>query len=248
MAVLRGRFITLEGGEGVGKTTNLAFVCDWLKERGIDCLMTREPGGTPLAEDIRELLLCHREETVSDLTELLLIFAARAQHIEQVIKPALAAGQWVLCDRFTDATFAYQGGGRQMDWACIETLQQLVQGTLQPDMTLYLDMAVGDGLKRVRQRGVPDRFESQDESFFHRVREAYQRRAQGSPERFRSVDASQPLDAVQRQLAAVLEQFWSSLERGDSLEREDSLERGDSLERRSDSDLNQNPGESSHNG
>lgn len=236
MAVLRGRFITLEGGEGVGKTTNLAFVRDWLKERGIDCLMTREPGGTPLAEDIRELLLCHREETVSDLTELLLIFAARAQHIDQVIKPALAAGQWVLCDRFTDATFAYQGGGRQMDWACIETLQQLVQGTLQPDMTLYLDMAVGDGLKRVRQRGVPDRFESQDESFFHRVREAYQRRAQSSPERFRSVDASQPLDAVQRQLAAVLEQFWSSLE------REDSLERG------GDSDLNRNPGESSHNG
>lgn len=211
---MRGRFITLEGGEGAGKTTNLAFVREWLNDRGVDCLVTREPGGTPLAEDIRELLLCHREEQVSDLTELLLIFAARAQHLEQVIKPALAAGRWVLCDRFTDATFAYQGGGRQMEWSAIETLQQLVQGPLQPDLTLYLDMTVSGGMERVRRRGVPDRFESQGEAFFDRVRDAYQRRAEASPERFRTVDAGQPLEAVQRQLVAVLEQFWEGAERG----------------------------------
>ena len=138
--------------------------------------------------------------------------AARAQHLENIIKPALTAGHWVLCDRFTDATFAYQGGGRQMDWNCIETLQQLVQGSLQPDLTLYLDMAVSDGLDRVRKRGVPDRFETQGEAFFNRVRAAYQRRAVASPERFRTVNAGQPLDAVQQELTAVLKQFWDGLQ------------------------------------
>lgn len=214
MTGMRGRFITVEGGEGVGKTTNLAFVRDWLQGRGIDCVVTREPGGTPMAEDIRELLLRHRDETVCDMTELLLIFAARAQHLDQVIRPALARGQWVLCDRFTDATFAYQGGGRQMDWDCIETLQQLVQGPLRPDLTLYLDMPVNDGLERARKRGAPDRFESQGEIFFNRVRAAYQRLAIASPDRFRSVDAGRPLDAVQRQLADALEQFCEETRRG----------------------------------
>lgn len=204
---MQGRFITVEGGEGVGKTTNLVFARDWLQSRDIDCVITREPGGTPLAEDIRELLLCHRDETVCDMTELMLIFAARAQHLDQVIKPALARGQWVLCDRFTDATFAYQGGGRQMDWACIETLQQLVQGSLRPDLTLYLDMSVEAGLERARNRGALDRFESQGEAFFNRVRSAYQRLAAADPGRFHTIDASQPLDRVQQQLTEALVRF-----------------------------------------
>lgn len=204
---MQGRFITVEGGEGVGKTTNLLFARDWLQSRDIDCVITREPGGTPLAEDIRELLLCHRDETVCDMTELMLIFAARAQHLDQVIKPALARGQWVLCDRFTDATFAYQGGGRQMDWACIETLQQLVQGSLRPDLTLYLDMSVEAGLERARNRGALDRFESQGEVFFNRVRSTYQRLAASDPGRFHTIDASQPLDRVQQQLTEALVRF-----------------------------------------
>ncbi len=209
---MRGRFITVEGGEGVGKTTNIGFVRDWLGEQGIDCVVTREPGGTPLAEDIRALLLQHREETVCDMSELLLIFAARAQHIDQVIRPALERGQWVLCDRFTDATYAYQGGGRTMDRSAIETLEALVQGPLRPDLTLYLDMPVADGLARARGRGNPDRFEVQDESFFTRVRSAYLELARAHEARYRIIDAGQPLDAVQVQLTATLNAFREALD------------------------------------
>jgi dTMP kinase len=201
----RGRFITLEGGEGVGKSTNMAFVAAHLRAAGLDVVTTREPGGTPLAEAIRGLLLQVSAEPMAPLTELLLVFAARAQHLAGVIEPALARGAWVLCDRFTDATYAYQGGGRGLDQAAIEILERLVQGDLQPDLTLYLDLSVEAAQARLdgRER---DRFEREELDFFRRVRQAYLDRAACS-ERFRSVDAAAPLADVQRHLARVLDQF-----------------------------------------
>jgi len=205
-----GRFITVEGGEGVGKTTNLEFIESRLKARGIDVVRTREPGGTPLAESIREMLLAPREESVCELTELLLVFAARAQHIEQVIKPALARGQWVLSDRFTDATYAYQGAGRGMDMASIATLERLVQGELKPDLTLLLDVPVEIGMARARARSVPDRFESEQLQFFEAVRSQYLQRARHEPDRFAVIDATPELVVVQQQLAEVLDQLEAS--------------------------------------
>jgi len=205
-----GRFITVEGGEGVGKTTNLEFIESRLKARGIDVVRTREPGGTPLAESIREMLLAPREESVCELTELLLVFAARAQHIEQVIKPALARGQWVLSDRFTDATYAYQGAGRGMDMASIATLERLVQGELKPDLTLLLDVPVEIGMARARARSVPDRFESEQLQFFEAVRSQYLQRARHEPDRFAVIDATPELIVVQQQLAEVLDQLEAS--------------------------------------
>ena len=203
----RGRFLTVEGTEGVGKTTNIAFIKAWLEQQGIDYITTREPGGTPLAEQLRELLLQPRQEPVDETAELLMIFAARAQHLAQVIEPALAAGRWVLCDRFTDATYAYQGGGRQMDTTVIATLEQLVQGALRPDAVLLLDIPVQQGLERARGRGELDRFEQEDLAFFERVRQAYLERAL-SDSRYRIVDAGQPLEQVQADLAAQLQQLW----------------------------------------
>lgn len=205
-----GRFITVEGGEGVGKTTNLEFIESRLKARGINVVRTREPGGTPLAESIREMLLAPREESVCELTELLLVFAARAQHIEQVIKPALARGQWVLSDRFTDATYAYQGAGRGMDMASIATLERLVQGELKPDLTLLLDVPVEIGMARARARSVPDRFESEQLQFFEAVRSQYLQRARHEPDRFAVIDATPELVVVQQQLAEVLDQLEAS--------------------------------------
>ncbi|MBY4677182.1 dTMP kinase [Marinobacterium arenosum] len=202
-----GRFITIEGIEGVGKTTNIEFVRQWLAERGIEVIMTREPGGTPLAEELRALLLSPRDEEVSHDTELLLMFAARAQHLNQVIKPALQRGAWVLCDRFTDATYAYQGGGRGLDTTPIETLEQLVQQGLNPDLTLLLDLPVEVGLQRANQRSAPDRFEQEKQAFFERVRAAYLERAQNAPQRFRIIDAEPALAQVQRQIATVLGEF-----------------------------------------
>ena len=148
---MQGKFITLEGTEGVGKTTNMQFIQQWLQQQNIEFITTREPGGTPLAEDIRNLLLASRDEAVDATTELLLMFASRAQHIARVIKPALAAGKWVLCDRFTDATYAYQGGGRGEDVGRIANLEQLVQGSLRPDLTLILDLSVEEGLASRQQ-------------------------------------------------------------------------------------------------
>ncbi len=200
----RGRFITIEGSEGAGKSTNIAFIAERLREAGVDFVLTREPGGTPLAEAIRQLLLAPGEEPVAENTELLLMFAARAQHIERVIEPALAAGQWVVCDRFTDATYAYQGGGRGIDMGKIGDLEQWVQGKLRPDYTLLLDAPVEVGLERAGRRGEPDRFEREQQQFFERVRQAYRRLAQQAPERFRVVDAGQPLEAVQQALAGVV--------------------------------------------
>lgn len=205
-----GKFLTIEGTEGVGKSTNLVFVRDWLIARGLEVIVTREPGGTPMAEEIRSLLLSKRDEPVDETAELLLVFAARAQHLAQVIKPALARGAWVLSDRFTDATYAYQGGGRGLDKAVIEKLEQLVQGDVRPDLTLILDIEVELGLNRARQRGELDRFESETISFFERVRAAYRQRAQVAPERYALVDAGKSLPEVQAGIASVLSRLLDS--------------------------------------
>ena len=202
--MLRGKFLTIEGTEGVGKSTNLAFVRDWLQAKGIEVVVTREPGGTPLAEEVRSLLLAKRDEPVNETAELLLVFAARAQHIAQVIQPALARGAWVLSDRFTDATFAYQGGGRGLSTETITQLEQLVQGDLRPDLTLILDIDVELGLNRARQRGELDRFESETMAFFERVRSAYRMRVEQAPSRYALVDAGQELAAVQANISLVL--------------------------------------------
>jgi dTMP kinase len=204
MTQARGLFITVEGGEGVGKSTNMAFIAERIRQGGFDLVTTREPGGTALAEQIRDLFLHQREETVAELTELLLVFAARAQHIERVIKPALAVGQWVLCDRFTDATYAYQGGGRGLNQAVIATLETLVQGELRPDMTFLLDAPVDIGGARVAARGAEDRLELEQREFFEKVRTTYLARAHAESQRFRIIDAAQPLSAVQAQLQQVL--------------------------------------------
>ncbi len=194
----KARFITLEGGEGVGKTTNMNFVAGLLAEKGINVVKTREPGGTRLAEKIRQLLLDKQDEAVEPNAELLLMFAARAQHLEQVIKPALERGDWVLCDRFTDATYAYQGGGRGMPMATIAWLEQLVQGDLRPDLTLLLDAPVETGMMRAGKRSAPDRFEQEKHAFFEKVRQSYLMLAEQHQQRFAVIDASQPLEEVQQ--------------------------------------------------
>ena len=202
--MIRGKFITLEGGEGVGKTTNLTFIRDYLHEHNISVVVTREPGGTVLAEKIRHLLLDKDSEMISEQAELLLIFAARAQHIKHVIEPALAQGEWVLCDRFTDATSAYQGGGRIMRISTIAWLENLVQGNLRPDLTVLLDAPVEVGIERARERGAFDRFESEKISFFEHVRRAYLLQVELHPERIKLIKASQPLVDVQKALIDVI--------------------------------------------
>ncbi|MBV1789903.1 dTMP kinase [Marinobacterium sp. D7] len=201
---MSGYFITLEGIEGVGKTTNLNYVREYLERKGYEVVVTREPGGTPLGEQLRELLLTPRTEPVSDMAELLMMFAARAQHLFAVIEPALARGAWVLCDRFTDATFAYQGGGRQLASEPVALLERLVQKERRPDLTLLLDLPVEVGLARAHSRGVPDRFEAERVEFFQRVREAYLARAEQEPERIKVIDAEPPLAQVQQQIDRVL--------------------------------------------
>ncbi len=201
---MSGLFITLEGPEGAGKTTNREFLAERLRTAGHEVLLTREPGGTPLAERIRELLLAPSDEPMATDTELLLMFAARAQHLDQVIRPALAAGKVVLCDRFTDATYAYQGGGRGVSEARIAVLEDFVQGTLRPDLTLVFDLPVDVGLARAAARGRLDRFEQEGRAFFEAVRQTYLRRATLNPQRYRIIDAGQPLVDVQRQLERLL--------------------------------------------
>jgi dTMP kinase len=207
-----GQFIVVEGGEGSGKTTNLSFICDYLKQRHISFIQTREPGGTPLAEEIRELLLQKRDEVVASDAELLLMFAARAQHLERVIKPALQRGQWVVCDRFTDATYAYQGSGRQLGFDKINRLEQLVQGNLRPDKVILLDVPLEVGMARARARGELDRMESEHQDFFRRVRDGYLQRVAGNPKGYLVVDASQSLAQVQADLAAQLDQWLADIE------------------------------------
>jgi dTMP kinase len=199
-----GLFITLEGPEGAGKSTNRDYLAARLREQGLDVVLTREPGGTPLAEKIRELLLAPSAEVMAADTELLLVFAARAQHLAEVIRPALARGAVVLCDRFTDATYAYQGGGRGLSVERIAALEQFVQGDLRPDLTLVFDLPVEVGLARAAARGRLDRFEQEGQAFFEAVRQAYLQRAHGAPQRYTLLDAGQPLEAVQRAIDALL--------------------------------------------
>lgn len=203
-----GRLITLEGGEGVGKSTNIAFVVEWLQQRGHEVVSTREPGGTPRAEQMRELLLDPQgSEPLDADAELLLVFAARAQHVAQKIMPALQRGALVVCDRFIDATYAYQGVGRGIETSRIAALEQWVLGDLRPDLTLLLDMSEQAARQRVLSRGaVLDRFEDQEGDFFRAVREGYLTRAHNEPQRFAVLDAALPLDDVQQQIADVLEQ------------------------------------------
>lgn len=201
---MSGLFITLEGPEGAGKSTNREYLAEHLRAAGCDVLLTREPGGTPLAERIRELLLAPSEEPMAADTELLLVFAARAQHLAQVIRPALAAGQIVLCDRFTDATYAYQGGGRGLSQERIALLEEFVQRGLRPDLTLVFDLPVDVGLARAQARGRLDRFEQEAQAFFEAVRQTYLARAAQTPARYRVLDAAQPLAAVQAQLDRLL--------------------------------------------
>ena len=204
---MTGLFITLEGPEGAGKSTNREYLAERLRAEGIDVVLTREPGGTPLAERIRELLLAPSDEAMCADTELLLVFAARAQHLAQVIRPALARGAVVLCDRFTDATYAYQGGGRGLSQERIATLETFVQGALRPDLTLVFDLPVEVGLARASARGRLDRFEQEGRAFFDAVRSTYLERAQAQPQRYRLVDAAQTLEQVQVQLDALLPQL-----------------------------------------
>lgn len=202
-----GKFITLEGGEGVGKSTNLFFIKEQLEKKGIKVITTREPGGTDFAEKIRTLLLENREEKVVEQAELLLMFAARAQHIYHVIQPALTKGQWVLCDRFTDATYAYQGGGRSMDMQMIAWLEDRIQDTLRPDLTLLLDAPIDVGIDRASQRGKLDRFESEKISFFEKVREVYLQRAKKYPQIIKVINADQDLDKVQNEISLQLQKL-----------------------------------------
>ncbi|HHC72125.1 MAG TPA: dTMP kinase [Thiotrichales bacterium] len=203
----RGAFITLEGIEGAGKSTCMALVSRRLREAGRAPLETREPGGTPLGEALRELLLGHRHDGMATDTELLLMFAARAEHLQQKILPALEGGRWVLCDRFTDATYAYQGGGRGIERERIGVLEQWVQRGLKPDLTLLLDLPPEVGLERAGRRSAPDRFEKEQRPFFERVRQAYLDLAAAEPGRFRVIDAARPLEEVERQVSGAVREF-----------------------------------------
>lgn len=203
----KGLFLVLEGTEGVGKSTNIDFINKYLSSKDVPLTLTREPGGTPLAEEIRELLLSPRDEKVAESTELLLMFAARAQHLQEVILPALNDGKWVLSDRFTDATYAYQGGGRELDIDKISQLENLVQESLRPDMVIILDLAIEEGLERARERAELDRFEQEETAFFERVRATYLNRAQNHPERYVIIDASKPLPEVQNSIQGVLDKL-----------------------------------------
>jgi dTMP kinase len=204
----QGKFITIEGVEGVGKSTNIEFIERLLSEQGISYIKTREPGGTPLAETLREVLLQKRDELVDNTAELLMVFAARSQHLQQKILPALRVGTWVVSDRFTDATYAYQGGGRQLSMQVIAQLEILVQGDFRPDLTLILDLPVEIGLHRAAQRSEKDRFESEQKEFFERVRAIYLQRARQHPARYAVIDASVSLAEVQQQIREQLARLW----------------------------------------
>ena len=205
----RGRFITLEGGEGAGKSTQIKFVAAWLEQRGRTVVQTREPGGSPLAEAIRGLVLADWDEGVSAPTEALLMFAARAAHVTHRIEPALARGDDVVCDRFIDASWAYQGAGRGIASEHLAALEKLSLGALRPDLTIVFDLDPAIGLARARHRGDANRFEAETLSFMARVRNAYLERAQAAPSRYVVIDAARSLEQVQMALRAVLEQHLS---------------------------------------
>jgi dTMP kinase len=199
-----GKFISIDGVEGAGKSSQISFIVEYLTSKGIKVLETREPGGTQLGEEIRQVLL-HTDTSMQAKTELLLMFAARNEHIECVIKPELARGNWVLSDRFTDASYAYQGGGRGISFKDISHLEQWVMRDFYPDLTLLLDLPIGLGLDRIANRGQKDRIEQEDVSFFERVRQAYIERAKEYPRRIKCIDASQNIEQVQAQIQALLE-------------------------------------------
>lgn len=203
----KAKFISLEGGEGMGKSTALKFMCQEFDRRGVDYVVTREPGGTPLAEDIRQTLLSECDEAMMPETEALLMFAARAQNVAQVIKPALAKGQWVLCDRFVDASLAYQGGGRQLGLPKMDALADWVLGDFRPDLTILLDAPVEVGLKRIQRRASKDRIEQEQVEFFQRVRKVYLQLVEREPARFRVVDASQSIQQVQQSIHHALSEL-----------------------------------------
>lgn len=206
-----GRFITLEGGEGAGKSSSLEFVAGLLRQSGLQAEVTREPGGTLLAEAIRALLVQPSQEPMPPMTELLLMFAARADHLERRIRPALDAGRWVVCDRFTDASYAYQGAGRRLGSEAVATLETLVQGELRPDLTLLFDVEPEVGLRRAGTRGRPDRFEGERLDFFRRVRDGYLERARAEPDRIRVVDTARPLHDVQADLRQHIMEFLQAI-------------------------------------
>jgi len=205
---MRGRFITLEGIDGAGKSTHLEWLAGFLRERGIRVTVTREPGGTALGESLRELLL-HGKATLHPETETLLVFAARREHIDKVIEPALASGAWVLCDRFTDATYAYQSGGSGVSWSKIAQLEQWAQDGLQPDQTLLFDVAPDVGLARAARGKSPDRFERERAGFYERARQAYLARAQQAPLRVHVIDANRPLVVIHKELEEIVSITWS---------------------------------------
>ncbi len=197
-------FITLEGVEGAGKSTVIGFIEKYLKEKDIDCIVTREPGGTEIAEAIRKVILSHYHERMCSYTELLLYFASRAQHIAQVIKPALDAGKWVISDRFTDASYAYQGAGRKIPKEHIAVLENWIQKDLRPDLTLILDIDPNQGLARIKNSNTLDRIESERIDFFRRVREYYLRQVRQYPKRYKVIDATQSQQQVEQQLHEIL--------------------------------------------
>lgn len=207
---MKGKFITVEGGEGVGKTTNINYIESLIKERNKQLITTREPGGTALAEAVRDLLLDPAHQGMHPDCELLLMFAARAEHLDKVIRPALERGDWVLCDRFTDATYAYQGYGRGLPLQRIAELERLVQGGMRPDLTLLLDVPVEIGMERAGNRSDPDRFEQENLDFFERIRQGYLSRARAEPERFAVIDAGQALEAVQAGIRQALERLLNN--------------------------------------
>jgi dTMP kinase len=205
---MRGRFVTFEGGEGAGKSTQITCAAAWLRSRGVEVVVTREPGGTPRAERLRVMLLERDAEPMPQACELLLMFAARVTHVDNLVRPAVARGAWVLCDRFTDATYAYQGGGRGLPVAQIDALAGIAHPDLWPDLTLLLDLPVDAGLARAAQRNGddgPDRFESEQRAFFERVRGTYLARARQEPRRFRVIDAARSVDDVSADVRAALE-------------------------------------------
>ena len=207
MTVKRGRFITVEGIEGVGKSSNIDVLVAHIEAAGHTVLTTREPGGTPMAEDIREMVLGHRDEFIPEIAELLLVFAARSLNVTNVIVPALAAGTWVICDRFTDSSLAYQGAGRGLPVLTIEQLADWVHGDIWPDLTILLDAPVAVGLARINNRGAPDRIEREQTAFFERVRAAYLAQAEREPERFAIVDTTRDLVDVKADVVALADRL-----------------------------------------
>ncbi len=205
MTVTKGQFITLEGIEGAGKSTMVNFIAEQLRNAGSDIVVTREPGGTRIGEQLREILLDKNNEQLCDDAELMIIFAARAQHLKQVIEPALTSGKHVLCDRFTDASYAYQGGGRGINQQRIAQLEDWVQQGISPDLTLLFDLDVDTGLRRANKRGEADRFEQEQVDFFERVRQCYLDRAHAEPDRFSIIDSGDTIERVKEQIVDVLQ-------------------------------------------